>query len=165
MVLLVEQIVLVLFRIINFLVIIGLAIYAFKKYLLPTIREQIKAKDATIQGLQKTHRMYVRQNRTLDQGIHNDLLEQARLKEQLMRWRAGIDNERKLLEEKCEARISSIEKRLKDQSKRVEMYLVARSIYPLTFKKTRILLQKEFSETSNQDKFMEKVFSFMRSDQ
>jgi len=112
----IEEIIVFVFRIINFFVIVGLIIYVFKRYLLKIILAQIEEKKALIHGLISTDRMLIRQRNAMSRKIAEDQEDQSCLKEKLMRWRAAIDENKAQLYDIREKRRAFFEELITKQA-------------------------------------------------
>ena len=160
----IEEIIVFVFRIINFFVIVGLIIYVFKRYLLKIILAQIEEKKALIHGLISTDRMLIRQRNAMSRKIAEDQEDQSCLKEKLMRWRAAIDENKAQLYDIREKRRAFFEELITKQAGKNQEAVLARKLLPSIVDETRALLVKEYADQKEQEEFMGRLIKFMHGD-
>lgn len=106
-----EQIVLFVFRLINFGVLVGVASYLFKRYGLPILKQNLGHYRSYFDGMINTHRRLKQEQRLIEKQMISDSKEQDILKERLMRWLANVDDQNKRMRAKRTER----KKRLKEE--------------------------------------------------
>ena len=113
-----EEIIAFTFKILNFLVIIGLGVYFFKKYALQKITIGIARKASFIRGLFDRQQKLEQQQYELDQTIAKEEHLCLVLKKKIDLWRNQVEKKLKEKEEKQEKHKQILYKCLK---KRMEM--------------------------------------------
>jgi hypothetical protein len=158
----IDQVVLIVFRGINFGVLIGIMGYLFKRYGLPTIREQLAAYWAYFQDLANTHRLLKKEQQLVEQSIIAHQKEQDILKERLMRWRARIDELNNQLNIEKEERIAVLKERLLKQQKQIDHHRMFQQIVPLAIAQARNDLEQEARSETMQKKIFDEIMPIMR---
>lgn len=157
--LLVENLILVFFKLLNFGIIIGLIGYAIHKYAVPMLRESRDAAIAFFQQLTNKHDQRLKEYEGVLNQIAQDEAEYARLKERLMRWRADIDEKKAREHAEQSGRIEAARKRIEIQQQTImENRLYAR-IMPQAIKHARQQMSKEFGSKEKQQQMFEKIIS------
>jgi hypothetical protein len=138
-----QDIIFILFRVINFFVIVALFVYAFKQYGLPFIRDQIIS--------HKNHIDQLKQNRedkknalqtTLIAKDQQAIIRQA-LAEKVIRWQASCsqaDNARYTLKELRRVYLTT---KAHAQSNALASYSLQKQVFPQTIHLLRTSLQEE----------------------
>src|SRR5690606_30883913 len=81
------------FRLINFFIVIALAIYAFKKYVMPIVLVLIAKKDAEKEFLFSQQILLEQKQYELDTLIKQDIIRCESLKVKIDEWRRIVDKE------------------------------------------------------------------------
>jgi hypothetical protein len=155
--------VLIVFRIINFAVIIGIIGYLFKKYGLPEIREQLKAYWDYFEGLANTHRLLKKEQQMIDRTIVQNQKEQDVLKERLMRWRAHVDQQNNQLILEKDERAKKLRAIMVEQQRQINQHRIFKKIMSPAIAQARATWQEQAKDKSVQHKVIATIIASMRN--
>ena len=151
----------VVFRFINFAVLIVLFVWGFKKYALGSILKQRKEKRRYIRGLQEQRKALKHQMQLVIDTIQKEKDLCGRLQKKVALWRTSIEQE---INERSEQR-AELEKQ---QSKRVEkqeqflkVHNAYKTIHPKVIEQTRALLEKKFRDEKVSNAYNNKILSVL----
>ena len=85
-----EQIVIVLFKLLNFGVLIGLIIYGYKVYLLPAMKKKWGELREMFEALRRSHRHLQKEKRGVEKFIVQDRQWQDDLQEKVLHWQSLV---------------------------------------------------------------------------
>ncbi len=158
----VNQIVLIIFRLINFGVLIGLAGFLYKRYGLPIIQEGLAQYRAYFEGLFLTHRRLKKEQQLIENTIINDRKEQDILKERLMCWLASVEDQNKLLILEKEKRKKMLKDRMILQQKKIAEHRLFNTVLSQALIEARQTLAQRSKNEAVQTKMFDSIVSMMR---
>lgn len=159
----IDHIVLILFRLINFGVLIGVISYLFKRYGLPEIRQQLAAYWAYFEGLANTHHLLKKEQQMIDRSIIQNQKEQDILKERLMRWRAYVDERNNALMREKEERAKKLKEQILEQQKQIDQHRMFKKIMPQAVAQARSIWQQKAKNEAEQHKIFDTIMAIMRN--
>lgn len=150
------------FNWLNFVVLIGLGIYAFKKYLLPSYTQQLAQEEVSGSAAQEQYKMLTQQHsnalRTLQQ--QKELI--AYLDKQVSHWQEHVRSQEKLMHTTKTAHFKKIkEKRIVQEINRSEQVRLAKAL-PNVFEQASTALVKQFTDPTAQQSYLDTVLKTVR---
>ncbi len=152
-----DQTILIFFRLLNFAVLIAIMAYLWKRYGRSYVVGAYEQEHAHLEGLARTHTVLRQEERLLKKGFGADDQERALLKERLFAWRETVQKEEDAQALEKEHRIALIEKRLREQLKRVDEYRVYRELKREAIDEVRTRLLKQYASVQAQEQAMEQM--------
>lgn len=149
------------FRIINFLILIGLGVYFFKKYILVRIKQGIEEKKrkklAFEQEQVKTQ--YAVQN--LEQQLKNQQVEYAHLFERVTVWRNAVEHQQKQEHERNSVEEKTIAVRSEQKIEALKKRHYYQEVMPRAFARSREELETYFAHTEHQRAYLAHIFNVL----
>ena len=157
-----ESIVVVTFKLINFIVIVVGAWYVFRRYFSSTISEKMIQKERHIISLQEQTAALRRAQRVVDERIVHDKKYAEILEGKIQRWYDYMEDQRRQ-EAKQDGFIqAAIEHKQNQQQKRIKQQWLYRQIFPQALKKTENELEKEYASKEQQEQFIHAILQTMK---
>ncbi len=157
-----EQIVIVLFRLLNFGVLIGLIFYGYKAYLLPEMKKKWEELKEMFAGMRRSHRHLQKEKRGVENFIVQDRQWQAALQEKVLRWQSLVGDRREQLLKERARRKRILDKQMEEQQNQVALYRAYKQVAPDALKEAREALKKKFDSGNAQQQFMNAVITALR---
>lgn len=157
----VNQLVLIFFKLVNFGVIIGLAWYLFKRYGLPDVHHSLQEQRAYLENLAMMHRDLQQEQQMIEQQIHDDRKEQDVLKEHLMRWLARVDENNKKLLLQREERKKKLQELVVAQQKQIMQHRMLATVLPQALVEAHRAMETAAKDESVQYKMFDTAVSIM----
>lgn len=145
------------FRLINFLIIIFLIIYSFKKYALPPIEKGINDEHRHLEELKAHATKLQGDKKSLEEGIKEDARSCEMLKDKMAKWLIGAQKESEAFQAEHAKRVEQVKERTKQQAQAIEFYRRRQIIVPAALKKARVLLEDEFAHKDRGYKYIQQV--------
>lgn len=146
-----------LFRFINFGILIALGVYGFKRYALTQIRQAIAEKDAQKDHLHQAQTKAQRALETINHALRNQQIENEYLLSRVTAWELAIEKERE--EKKQQAVVQ--EKLLREQATQkahaLERMRLYQEVIPAARAKAHQELEKYFTTEHHQQEFLQNV--------
>ena len=152
----------VLFRFLNFAVVVAVGWYVYRRYLKHTIEETIHDKEILSKGIKELSYMLEGQILTLDEELKDQHDRCEQLKEKVMEWQEAVN---KLQAKKTEQRVSLLQQindRIYERSARLSQNTQAKTMVPLAMMRAKESLQDRFSQSHNQREFLSELVNAMR---
>ncbi|HEB41903.1 MAG TPA: hypothetical protein ENI08_02710 [Candidatus Dependentiae bacterium] len=160
-----EQIVAFIFKIVNFLVFIGLGVYFFKKYALRKIITGIARKESFIRGLFDRQQELEQQQYALDQTIAKEEALCLALKKKVNLWKHHVGNELKKQEKEQEEQTQNVYMRLKKRMEMIVTSQIKKKAFQRAIDRSRFVLKQQFAQEKNADQFLTWTISWMSEDE
>lgn len=157
-----EQMITVLFKFLNFVLLLGLMLYGVKVYLLPGLKEQLTKYRAYLEGLRRSHRALQKDANVLKKGMSEDEEQQERLKKQVKQWRTVVQEQRDDLVREREERKEALLKRFKENKEQISLYRTYKQVVPEAIEQSRKELTKQFAHNAQQERFIKKIMIDLR---
>ncbi len=157
-----EQMTVIFFKLLNFVVLFGLILYVVKVYLMPDLRAKMAKYIAYIGGLRSSHRALKKDERMLQKAMSDDEKLQEQLKENVKRWQSVVNEQRENLLREREERKDTLFKRFEDHKEQIALYRTYRQVAPEAIEQARGELEKLFAQDAAQRKFIKKIMLDMR---
>ena len=141
-----ELIVDVVFRFINFGVLIALFVYAYTKYVRDSLINQRKEEKRFERGLQEQRKALNHQIKLIDQKIKDDLELCGVLQKKVEAWRAAITIELQQRAEQKNEYKQQQARRTHMREHSLQIYKAYQEIHPKVIEKTRSLLKEKFKD-------------------
>lgn len=145
------------FKIVNFIAIIGLLAFIFKKYLLGTLRDQMHTKELVVEKLKKAFHTITRNYQLLDREIDHEQQQQRELKDKIVRWRADIDQQHEQLAQERNERSSKLKVQMLQQIKEIQKYVLYKQVLPQAVEQARSQLAKKFDDEQQQKEYLSEL--------
>lgn len=149
------------FKFINFAAFIGLGVYLFKRYLLPSLKKQLHEKKVLLQNLENQKQGIKYQLNNLDQAIEQQRYLAEELKRKIAIWTSSVhaNNERALHEQATnQAKIDS-NNELKNQ--RLIFEQMNKKLVPKIVAAVKRDLTHEFEQPELINKYMNDILRFI----
>ena len=160
-----EQIIDFIFKIVNFVVFIGLGVYFFKKYALRKIITGIAQKESFIRGLFDRQQELEQQQYALDQTIAKEEVLCLALKKKINLWNHHVGNELKKQQQEEEEQIQIVYMRLKKRMEMVVTSQIKEKAFQRAIDGSRFALKQQFAQEKNADQFLTWTISWMSKDE
>ncbi|TET33958.1 hypothetical protein E3J61_03505 [Candidatus Dependentiae bacterium] len=157
-----EQMTVIFFKLLNFVVLFGLILYVVKVYLMPDLRAQMAKYIAYLAGLRSSHRALKKDERKLQEAIRDDTKQQEQLKENVKRWQSVVNEQREDLLREREDRKGVLLKRFEEYKGQIALYRTYKQVAPEAIEQARRELEKRFAQDAAQRKFIKKIVLDMR---
>ncbi len=159
----VENIVGIVFRVINFGVLIGLAVYFFKKHALPIIKQQIADKQAFIVSLHNQEQMLEQEKEEVTKRIIEDEQQWMHLKDTFDQWRTTVSQVYAEHEKERQQRIRTLQDRAENRMQQVTSMRLSVRVFPQALEQAGAELQKYYADAQQADQFIKRIIDHMRA--
>lgn len=150
----VEFIIHIIFRLVNFTVIMGAGWYAFNKYLYPDLKAQMHAQEHEETALVNWYRKLLQDQDDLDTTLSRERTEQQDLRGKMDRWSNVRHQEHELMMVQEEKRRKVILMRHKKQILHMHEQQLAQEILPHVVDRARKQLHEQFAASVAQESYM-----------
>jgi hypothetical protein len=157
-----ESIISIVFRFLNFGVLLGLAVYAFRRYANPFLRAQIGAKDAALYALKQQRDELKSQVRVLELQAHQHDAQRLSMRLKLERWQEVWQSQERLRYEEKQRLTTLLTKKAELQAQTRMLDQLQRNIFPAVLAQSRTALQNYFEHPEHEHKFTEQLLTFMQ---
>jgi uncharacterized protein YlxW (UPF0749 family) len=157
-----SAVVAIVFRILNFVVLIGLIVYLYKQYLHKLIIAMIEQKKRTVLGLEQERAALIRRLDESDQRIKSEQEEYNRLQKKVADWQASVEHERLVRVNKKQAYIDSLKKQAALRVQNVTTSRIMLQALPIVLDRTQVQLEKTFDSIEAKKKFMNRIIVTMQ---
>ncbi len=160
-----EQIIAFIFKIVNFVVFIGLGVYFFKKYALRKIITGIAQKESFIRGLFDRQQELEQQQYALGQTIVKEEALCLTLKKKINLWNHHVEKELKEQKQEEEEQTQIMYIRLKKRMEMVVTSQIKEKAFQRAINRARFALKQQFAQEKNADQFLTWTISRMSEDE
>lgn len=156
-----EEVISIIFRIINFVVLFGLFRYLFKKYL-PIIKRSFLDKLAFFDTLEKQRMDLIEQNKMLvkEMSDQNDLFKL--LKEKIKIWDIACKQKKEVEEKEIVKAKDLAKKRNKKQTEQIHQQKLLQAVFPRVIAGTYKQLEEKFEKKEESQKFLKDIIGYMK---
>lgn len=148
----------VLFRLLNFAVLIALGIYVVKRKFLNNIREKIKQKDAQEIDLILKRKELLHQQENIETTIAQETVLIDKLKNNIMEWKTSADEreqQRKALELQS---IQKLKEKIELQNEHRALETMRKKIIPEVIKESQEALKEKFTQPA-QRRYVQEIIN------
>lgn len=154
-----SDLILVIFRIINAVILFAIFVQAFRYYFYPVIRNQILEKLQKIKQLKEEITRAQGGKILLDQAMESKKSEAELLLEKVKKWRLSVEKEREKNAYECAMQAQIMQAMRREQEEQYAKSLVQRKLGPLVLAETQRLLMQEYMRDEHKARqFNEYVF-------
>lgn len=157
-----EQMTIIFFKLLNFIVLFGLLLYISMVYILPDLKKQLLSYREYLEGLIRSHRALQKDTRMVKKGIGDDEQQQEQLKELVKQWQSAVNKQRNILIHERDERKRALEKSFEEHKKQIALYRTYKQVVPEAIELARQKLVGEFSHNAVQQQFIKKVIGDLR---
>lgn len=151
----------IIFRLINFGALIGLAWYIFSKKMLENIRTKIKEKKMEIDNLKMNKQnLYVKQQ-VIRQEINNQNIYAQQIVTKLKRWRTQVALQQKYEEHAVQQYAITLQKRINKQQEIYHMRQEQKALIPLAIQEATVRIKKIYEKADMKEKYLNAIFHSM----
>jgi len=159
-----KEIVFVLFRIINVVLIAWLVKYVFQKYILPELKIKIEEKLAYFRGLEDKYKNLVDQNSVVEKEIKDQDSLFEMLKNKIGLWKKARE-EQKVIKEKELVEINSyLKQKTETQEQNIQQKKLIKEVFPRVIDGTYKQLEQKFAEKKESTKFLKDILGYMKKE-
>ncbi len=158
------EFVVIVFRLLNFGVLIALFAYFFKKYALQVVHIRIAQKESVMKTLQSQQIQLEQKKSELDQNIDEQMQECTELKKKMDQWNENIKQEVLI---RMQEREHILKKITKYSQKRTEYYAldqIKKRVGYKAIEQTYITLKQQFSDEKKGTAFLGTIIKFVEQD-
>jgi len=155
-----ESLISIFFRLLNFSIIIGVAVYLVKK-MLPSFHEKIAAKHKAHQDLTQKNRQLVTQQRDLEQKIDSQEQVGKNLHDQIVLWSSVFDQHLETQTEERKKRFAQSQERSQVQAERLTRAHVQSVVFSRALRGAQAPLISHFAQQQAGRQFMASVLQKM----
>lgn len=142
------------FKLLNFVVLLGVIFYVFRKYLLPGLKKELADYVAYLDGLRRSLQMLQNDVYVTQKAIESDIVTQEQLKEYVKRWHAAVAEQRAVLIREREERKGALIKRYEEHKEQIAFYGSYKRLVPEVIEQVRADLIKLFTNETKQQRFI-----------
>lgn len=151
-----QTIVSIIFRLVNFGVLIALMVYIFRTYALEAIKKKLAAREFFQAELRaQTCRFEEKKAEELQQSSHDRILFES-LSQKVLLWEQAIKNERLARESMCEKRAIELHHRMVQRAEQIFQERATRELLPAAFKAAERHIVQQFEDVQERKKFLSK---------
>ncbi len=141
-----EQVVNIVFRLLNFVAIISLAVYVFKAYVLDLVKQQMADQEATERGMQLQRDAMARRQEEITGEIDQDAQLCMELKQRVDRWRRVIDTQQAQQKKEQEKCMQRLQQALQKKVERLVYNRVLKKVMPRALADARAQLGEKYCD-------------------
>lgn len=153
------RIIAIVFRLINFGIVIGIFAYVFKAKLLDLIKSQINEEHKHADSLEKRAHQLKAEKQQVEDGIKQDAVSCAQLKDKVDAWRAAAQAELVALDEQKKHRIGQLQERAQAQAQQIEQHRAQKTIAPQALVHAKKQLIADFASHKDTDAYMQRIIA------
>ena len=158
------QIILIVFRLINFAVLIGIFWYLWRRFGKQYVQAGYDQQQDHLDTLARTHTVLRKEATSIKKTISGEDEERSSLKERLFMWRQAVSNEHASLQEHLDKRREQLDRRLKEQIQRVAEYRLYQAVRDEAIKEVRDQLSQQYAAKASQEMFVARIIQKMESE-
>lgn len=147
----------IVFRWLNFFVLMLIVWKLIKRYVLPVLHTQMHAQGAHVEQLQGRHRILINDIRDAERALIDDRSEQEYLKERVNRWKDRVEQERTIAQERHKERSELTQKRLAQQMKQINTTRLLANALPNALVQARNELRDKFKQSDAQEGYINRL--------
>ncbi len=149
------------FRLVNFIAFAGLAVYLFKRYLLPSLYKQIHEKKLLLQNLEHQKQGIKYQLNNLDQAIEQQNFLGQELTQKIKIWATYVHtkNEQEQLEQRINQ--AKIDKKTEIKNQKLLFEHANKEFVPKLIKTVEHELAQEFEQPDQAKKYSNTILRFI----
>lgn len=157
-----KELIIILFRIINFLIVSGLTIYLFRKYALKNLKENISRAFAYISELKKNNIDLEKECKQVDIDIASQEELIRDLSGKVKKWKSVYEANRIIEEKDLASKINLIEQKLKLNREQINLNILKKEVLRDTLGQAENKLKKEFESRELLGQYQENLINFMK---
>ena len=154
-----EELLSVIFRLVNFGILVFMCVYLFKRYVLPSIKEQMKSEEEEAQAIKSRHKELRMQEKTVTAFAQEQEKTCCMLKEKVHRWRRVQDDYVLRRAQERERRVRYLNDRVAHQELEFAQQRVLQKALPRAVMHARIALQQTFSSADKKRAYLNEIMS------
>ncbi|HZW61697.1 MAG TPA: hypothetical protein VFF04_05730 [Candidatus Babeliales bacterium] len=151
----------IIFKLLNFAVLIGLFVYLFKNYFLDSIKEQMNAKEQFLADLKHQKEALKEQQKKLEQQIEAQDIVCADFGNKIERWQAAVHEEEIKKQKMREQLHAKLTKKIEYQAHQLSVEKIEKIIEPQALEHAKATLEKEFTAAPAGQRFIEQLINYM----
>jgi len=156
-----HEIVAIIFRLINFTILIAAAVYLFKRYALSWIQEQIVGKVSEIDQLQSQVQMLDAQKKDSEQAIINQKKLYHTLYHKMEQWNKSFTIVKNQRDQEKENIMRSLQHKVVQQQNYIALSHAQKKILPVAISNARQILTDEFRSEARAHQFIGSLIKYM----
>ncbi len=152
----------IIFRVLNFGVLIGLGIYIFKKYLKDTLLKEMLNKQRAMDGLQQERDALMLQNKKVSHTVRTEQKKYEALQKKIEQWTDVVEKERAKRSFEKNDRIRVLKKNAQYRVQQIRQEQLVKRVMPRALDEAKTKLQKLFSTKKAQNHFAQQIIQHMQ---
>ncbi len=152
----------IIFRLLNFALLIGFFVYIFKRYIYQNISDQIAEKESFIHGLIQNNKVLEEQQHDLEMRITQQESKCKELVQKTMLWQQAVTQEKQAWTVLQDAVIRDRAQRVKLQQESLEKDRLKRVVLPHVLTESQKKLQQEFESPQAGQAFIADIIAQLR---
>lgn len=153
----------ILFRFLNFGVVILAGWYVYRRYIKHSLEETIHDKEILSRGMKELGYMLEGQIHALDDELQSQHERCEQLKEKVLEWQEMVAKQQARASEQRQQLLKEINDRIYEQSARLTYRAQAQKIVPAAMARARKSLQQHFAQSDLQQQFLQDLVRSMRN--
>ena len=153
------------FRVINTIAVIMVLCYFFKKYLLESIRAQMKKNEQELIDLRVQGHSISIEAKKIEQLIVKDAHEFAQMRERVIRWQNAVRE----LHQANDAQRSALQERARvvqeHRMKFLQNHKLDAIASDVAINRARQVLERQFGKSNMRNRYQQKLFTYMKATQ
>lgn len=157
-----EPLLAIIFRLTNFGILVFLCVYAFRRYLLPVLKDQIKQEEKQRNALKEKQKEMRKQEKSVAAFAQEQAALCAVLKERVVSWRRAQDHVLQRRSQEKERRTRYLQDKVARQEHEFAQQKLLRNITPQAAYDARIVLQKMFADDQKERAYTNDIIAALR---
>ena len=156
-----ETVLSIFFKLLNFGILIGLGVYVFKRYLLPSIGQEIAENQEALQQLQRNNEQLKEDQKKVEARLDEQAALCLSLGSKIERWKLAHDNHLRRQQESCQQLRQKIEKKVAVQEQNLAREMLNKKVLPGAIVQAQELLQKTYESESEGRQYILHVMKYL----
>ena len=159
-----EELLSIIFRLANFGILVFICVYLFKRYILPTIKDQMYREQEEQHTIKDRHKEIRKQEKIVAAFAYDQEKLCRILQERVNRWRRVQEDHGEKREQEKERRMRFLQDRVMRQEQGFEQQQMLRSIVPRAINTVEHTLQETFKSPEQGHKYTQDIIKQLRKE-
>lgn len=152
-----ESFISIFFRVINFVVILGLAYYLYKRYFKNRIDDKMTQKEALLKGLEEQGYFLEGKAHDFEMQLKEQEVTGNLLKQKLQDWNEAVQQDHHKRDQEQRLYADQANERVQEKNKILAQHALQKAVLPDVLEQTRNELKIQFSASSHSKKYVHDI--------
>lgn len=152
-----ESFISIFFRVINFVVILGLAYYLYKRYFKNRIDDKMTQKEALLKGLEEQGYFLEGKAHDFEMQLKEQEVTGHLLKQKLQDWNEAVQQDHHKRDQEQYLYAAQANERVQEKNKILAQHALQKAVLPDVLEQTHNELKKQFSASSHSKKYVHDI--------